>query len=330
MKKLSLSLVGILAFSTVSFGVTNAQLDISTLFSEGYPLTDDAYTQLLNNYDKTRWYIGTSVSCNVNNGVTITSPIVEDSTIAEASTYNLFISPYRVSQIKSWDPSIDTSKIIMKKVEIKNTNEDVKFELSAGDVDENTVYYGFITPIDSFDEVGTPTDEICFKISDNVCLQDSACDTIKTLKAPSEEVKEEKTPEIVEIHWSADCVWMDMANVTHTVNGDTITLKWTAVDWDTVEIAVWDPDQEVFKNLWSAKMKDEKFNYKMKRDWEQNFMLTNGCKDVYYKADAKKTEKEPEIKVTPATGPAENVLYIAIAAIVLYGVYVLFCGGIKV
>ena len=45
MKKLSLSLVGILAFSTVSFGVTNAQLDISTLFSEGYPLTDDAYTQ---------------------------------------------------------------------------------------------------------------------------------------------------------------------------------------------------------------------------------------------------------------------------------------------
>jgi PhoPQ-activated pathogenicity-related protein len=56
----------------------------------------------------------------------------------------------------------------------------------------------------------------------------------------------------------------------------------------------------------------------------QNFMLTNDCGEVKYKADEGIKEWEPEKIVTPATWPAENVLYIAIAAIVLYGAYVVF------
>ncbi len=55
------------------------------------------------------------------------------------------------------------------------------------------------------------------------------------------------------------------------------------------------------------------------------FRLTNDCGYTKYKAEEaiKPEEKTPEI-VTPATGPAENILYIAIAAIVLYGAYVVF------
>ena len=149
-----------------------------------------------------------------------------------------------------------------------------------------------------------------------MCLQDSACDTISTL-APA------WGDEIEEKHGTS-CVGMDLANVTHTVKWDTITLKWTAVDWDDVQIAILDPEDEVYKNLWTAKMSDKKFDYKMQRDWEQNFLLVNGCGEYKYKADAKRWEPEPEKIVTPATGPAENILYVAIAAIVLYGAYVLF------
>jgi len=66
-------------------------------------------------------------------------------------------------------------------------------------------------------------------------------------------------------------------------------------------------------------MSDEKFTYTIQWDGEQNFSLTNGCKEVRYKADAAVKKDEPKpIPATPATGPAENVLYIAIAAIVLY------------
>ena len=322
MKKPLLSLVAILAFSSIALGVVNAELEISTLFSEGYPLVDDAYTQLLNDYDGSWWYSGDIITCEVDKWITITTPTVEDSTIDVATTYDLFVSPYRISQIKDWDSSIDTSKIIMKKVEINNADENVKFELSADEFDSNTAYYGFISPVDWWDGVGTPTKEICFKMSNSMCLQDTACEALNTVVTPNnEEVKNW----VVEEHGAAsDCVWMDMANVTHVLNGDVLTLIWTAVDGDTVEIAIFDPTSEVYKSLWQARMSDEKFEYKMKWDGEQNFKLTNGCKDLYYKADAKRWEPESEIKVTPATGPAENVLYVAIAAIVLYGAYVVF------
>jgi hypothetical protein len=42
---------------------------------------------------------------------------------------------------------------------------------------------------------------------------------------------------------------MDMANVTHTVKNGVVTLKWTAVDGDTVQVAIFDPENEVYKSL---------------------------------------------------------------------------------
>jgi hypothetical protein len=56
---------------------------------------------------------------------------------------------------------------------------------------------------------------------------------------------------------------MNMANITHVVNGDTITLKWTAVDGDVVQIAVFDPEEAYWKSLGAVNMSDEKFSYKM-------------------------------------------------------------------
>lgn len=317
MKKSLLSLVGVVALSAVVWWFASAQLDVSDLFSEGLPLVDDAYTKLLNDYDDTRWYLDATVTCEVNNGVTITSPIIEDSTIEDATTYNLFLSPYRVDQLKAWDSSINTSKIVMKKVEIGSNSDNIKFEVSSSDVDPDVEYYGFISPIDVFDYVGTPSKEICFKMSNNVCLVDTACNTLSNI------VESQNTEEI-ENHGSAsDCVWMKMANVTHSVKGDVATLKWTAIEGDKVEIAIMDPETEVYKSLWTVKMSDEKFEYKMQWDWEQNFTLTNGCEWVNHKFEAKRWEAS-EISVTPATGPAENILYIAIAAIILYWAYTVF------
>ncbi len=320
MKKSLLSLAGLALASAVFFWSVNAQVEISDLFYDGAPIADNAHSRLLNEYDSSRWYINTSVDCNANNWVTITSPVVEDADIDRANIYNLFVSPYRLNQIKSSDSSVDASRIMMKKVEIGDGTENVRFDISPYDVDPNTIYYGFIAPVDMFDVVGTPSKEICFKIDSNLCLQDTSCDSIVAMTTA-----QEWWNELIEQHGAA-CVWMDLANVTHIINGDTITLKWTAVDGDVVEIGIWDPEAENYKSLWTAKMSDEKFDYKMQWDWEQNFQLTNGCKEVFYKADAKRWEKEktPEKIVTPATGPAENILYIAIAAIVLYGAYVIF------
>jgi len=315
MKKSLLSLAGIIALSSILCWAVSAQLEISDLFYDGTPQVDGAHSKLLNEYENTWWYAdSTAISCEVNNGITITSSIVEDSTMDKANVYNLFFSPYRVEQIKSSDPSVDVSKIMMKKVEIGDSDSDVKFEIPSSEISSNTVYYGFISPADMFDVVGTPSKEICFNLDSNKCLQAAACDGIG---AATETFGWE-----VADHPAA-CVWMDLANVTHVVNGNTLTLKWSSIEGDVVEIAIFDPESEVYKSLWTAKMSDEKFDYNMQWDGEQNFMLTNWCKEVYYKADAKRWEEEP-IKATPATGPAENILYVAIAAIVLYGAYVVF------
>jgi len=312
MKKSLLSLAGIAMLSAVFGWVANAQLDISELFSEWTPLVDDAYSKVLNEYDSKRWYSdASSVECAANNGVEIKSPVIEDSFMDNAKIYRLFVSPYRVDQLKLWDSSIDTSKVIMKEVTIDDGASEVKFNVSSADVDPNTIYYGFVLPIDMYDWVWTPSKETCFQLNSNICLQDSDCDTISLLAKTEDEE-----------HWAANCIGMDMANVSHTTSGDTVTLTWTAIDGDVVEIAIFDPEAELYRSLGAVSMSDEKFDYKMEWNGEQVFRLTNGCKELIYKADAAIWEN-PTI-VTPATWPAENVLYIAIAAIILYGAYVVF------
>lgn len=313
MKKSLLTLMGVIATSAIVYGIVNAQSEISELFNEWVPLVEDAYTKLLNDYDNSRWYSSSmSVSCDASNGIHISSPLVEDATMDEVNIYDLFLSPYRMDQLKSWDPAVDTSKIIVKKVEVGEGADSADFNISSDDVNPNTVYYGFISPVDLFDVIGTPSEEICFQLAGDVCSQGTACDTIKNNNGWWDEPQ----------HFSG-CVWMDYAEISSTVNGDILTITWTPVDGDTVEIAVFDPEEEVYKSLWAVAMSDQKFEYKMQRDGEQNFRFTNGCWEVKKKFDAKRWEEQP-IKATPATGPAENILYIAIAAIVLYGAYVVF------
>lgn len=319
------SLLSLAVVAVALNSIASAQLLISDVISDGQPIVDNAYTQLLNDYDSSRWYTDAStISCEVSDEwISIVSPIISDSFFDEATEYRLFLSPYRVSQLKSWDPSINLSNIITKDVKADANAENITFDISSADVDPDGVYYGFITPLDMYDVVWTPSRETCFQINGNLCMRDEACDAIELVVNP---VAQDETV-VDEEHWSADdehgasCVGMDLANVSHTVSNNAITLRWTAVDGDIVQIAIFDPNEEIYKSLGSAKMSDERFTYAMQRDWEQNFMLTNGCKEVYYKADAAK-KSEPTI-VTPATWPAENMLIIAIAAIVLYGAYTL-------
>lgn len=326
MKKTLLSLVGVVALSVMFVCTVKAQwlLLSKDVFADGKPVADDSYVQILNDYDNTRWYSDKDTINweTVNNSARITIPAVENYDYDIATEYYLFVSPYRLSQIKSWDPKVDISKIKANKVVITSNVDKVEFNLWSTDIDPDKAYYGFIVPIDQYDWIGSPSNEICFKVSSKTYNQGEECDAFALLVPENSGGK--KTEETG--HNSA-CVGMDMANISHVKNGDTITLKWTAVEGDVVEIAIFDPKEEIFKSLWAVSMNDEKFDYKIQWDGEQNFMITNGCKDVFYKADAKMETKEPEKKekiVPAATGPAENILYIAIAAIVVYGVYALF------
>ena len=321
MKKPLLWLVGLAALSAMFIGIANAELFVSDVFSNWLPRVDSAYTQVLNNYDNTWWYSendliwGDFRDWNLH----VTSPIIEDIGFDNATVYYLFVSPYRMEQIKSWDPSVDTSKIIMKQIEISPDAENVEFSLGTPELELEQPYYGFVSPVDMYDGFGIPSNEICFKLSTNTYNQWEGCYAFELVMDPSANPVEDVQVQPL----GAACVGMNMANISHVINGDTITLKWTAVDGEVVQIAIFDPNEEYWKSLGAVSMKDEQYVYKMQWDGEQNFMLTNGCGEVRYKADAARTTPTPDV-VSPATGPAENMLYIAIAAIILYGAYVLF------
>ena len=324
MKKPLLWLVGLAALSAMFIGIANAEVFVSDLFLDGAPKVDNAYTQVLSNYDTTWWYTENDLIWwdFIDWDLHVNSPVMEDIWFDNATIYYLFVSPYRIDLIKNGDSSVDVSNVVMKQVEIVSNAENVEFVLWVPELEADQTYYGFIAPVDMYDWFWAPSNEICFKLGTSTYNQWEWCDAFELVMNPSEPVDEPDN--VQQQNLGAACVWMNMANITHTVNWDTITLKWTAVDGDVVQIAVFDPEEAYWKSLGAVNMSDEKFSYKMQWNGEQNFMLTNGCGEVRYKADAAIKEPEKEKVVPPATGPAENVLYIAIAAIVLYGAYVLF------
>ncbi len=341
MKKSLLSLVAFVFGISAFAGIAN-WLSISDIFSNGEPSVNTAYTQLLNDYSPEWWYLdGVSLTCEVseNGGITITSPRIGDSIDETAPAYRLFLSPYRISQIKDGEPSVDNWNIKMIEQKVDSNISEVSFKLSSTDVSESQAYYGFITPLDMYDVVWTPSKEICFQINKNVCMLDTECDTFDLVVNPvsdehgsapeanPEANPEETNPEVApeDTHGSADCISMEYANVRHTSDGKNITLTWTAVaGGGDVDIAIFNPDDEVFEKIATVKMSDEKYVYPMRWNGVQNFILTNECWQAKYKADEGIKEWEPEKIVTPATGPAENIMYIAIAAIILYGAYAIF------
>ena len=109
------------------------------------------------------------------------------------------------------------------------------------------------------------------------------------------------------------CEWMDSAKVSHTVDNDTITLKWNTIEWDNVEILIYDPQKEVYKTLWTVGMSNRTFTYKVKRTGEQNFLLNNWCNEYNYKINIKTIEEQEDtsdfwtISITNPNNPSEKI-----------------------
>ena len=337
MKKSLLSLAS-LALSLFLLGsIANAQEEDLFVIEDAFPnnvAVSDSYIKLLNEYDHSWWYGSTTrYSWDIENStLKFETPKISDYDLYDSTTYRMYFSPYRVEQLK-WDEWLDLSSIYSYEAKWEDWAEKVEFEIPLQNYNLNPseIYYGFIVPLNDYNVVGTPTPEICFQFDREVVTWWSDCDTLETLinpvpVEPDPVIEPDPIVENVDEdgHGAAsDCIWMDLAHLSHTINNGVITVRWTAVEGDIVQIAVFDPNEEVYKSIWAVRMSDEEFSYQMTWDWEYNFKITNGCKDVYYKVDAAMpTPDEPKI-VPPATGPAENVLYIAIAAIVLYGAYTL-------
>lgn len=335
MKKSFLSLAGLAMIASLFVGVAGA-LNFDEVFLWEPTVTD--YQRILQEYDSTWWYTDNDFLSTSMDGLELTleSAVIEDWSLSPIPNYQLFVSPYRVSRLRDGDASVDPAQISTFRFEYKWA-ENASFSFSPdGWFNPSQIYYGFISPLDEYDDFGTPSTEFCFILNEWQVQFSEGCDALELLIAPveNEPAVAENIPDDVVLdeldweHWAAGCVGMELANITHTVDeNNVITLRWTSVgDPNTnVEIAIFNPNEEAYQKLADVKMSAEKYAYKMQWNGEHNFVLTNGCgKEVGYKVDsAIKTPVQPEI-VPPATWPAENIFMILIAAIVLYGAYTIF------
>ena len=101
----------------------------------------------------------------------------------------------------------------------------------------------------------------------------------------SSQIVEEENP-------TKECEWMDKAKVSHSIDNDTVTLKWNAIEWNNVQISIYNPNKRKYIDLWTVKMSAKKFSYKVSWEWEQNFKLSNGCNDYNYKVDIELTTEQ--------------------------------------
>jgi hypothetical protein len=268
------------------------------------------------------------------------SPIIKYYNGDSIYIYRITYSPYPIEDlVGTADPAI-LDQIQSKEVTLRNGDDRVTLDLGTADgLDATTNYYAMINPIDIYDDIGTSSDQICFNLSqekydigDN-CMFFGAEPTPATGDTASVlDGEVDGTPVPTEEH-SASSTTPDLAlaNITHTVTGNVITLKWTAIDGiDSMDILVFDPSDEAWHRVDEVKMSDERYDYTMKRDGEHifNFKPLNGGKEIRYELNAMRGEEKeptPPKPIPPVVvGPAENVAALILLSLGAYVGYRLY------
>ncbi len=298
MKKLiSFVLWATLAFTMVGFSFSDSVLDYlddiggDILF--GYASSDEISVDAINN-----------------NSVTIKSPVLKDEFDDVIGDYTLMYGEYPLMDVLDDPTLLDYSR--EKTFENLDLVWDSTFTMdleSSDDVDQDTIYYVVIVPKDDAWSMWEISNEICFRLVDEVYGEGDDC----------------KNTEIATAHGA----WADMslANISHNLNGDVVTLRWLSIAGsDEIEIFLRDEDAGTFHRLSSVNMSDESYSFSLSEAWEQivKFIPDNGWSDINYTFNAMWASNidTPTATVTPVVvWPKENIIAILIGTLLIYIVY---------
>ena len=132
----------------------------------------------------------------------------------------------------------------------------------------------------------------------------------------------------IEFEDNSHAAWADMslANISHTMNGKTVTLRWVSIGGsDSIDIFLRDEDAGTFHKLSTVSMWDQSYSFTVDRNGEYivKFIPDNGWSDINYTFNADGIDSETtSTTVTPVVvWPKENIIAILIATILIYVVY---------
>jgi hypothetical protein len=308
MKKLALSL-GAIVLSIGSITVAQTMLSITDLFNAASFGYTDQDSLIVTAIDTT--------------SLTIESPVIKDYDGHGVVDYMITYSPYMVEDLIVTTDNTLLDTVREKKIRVSEDTAPVVLTLGVQDgIQAETTYYALVSPIEMYDELGTPSEQFCFNLSQERYDIGNACFNFDESEEHS--VSSETD---TDTHSAASTrTDMPLANVTHSVSGNVITLKWTAVDGGgDIDILVFDPTLEKYSRVTTVNMSAEKYNYTMKWDNEHifRFVPLDGGKEIVYNVNAMRVAQPdtPVIGKVPATGPVENLLFVCLLSILVYGGY---------
>lgn len=293
-------LLSIFALWLLLFGITSAA-------------TGDLRDRMDNLNDEIPFGYAASQKISVNeisaNNIVIKSPVIQDELWNQIKKYTVMFSQYPLSQILEDTALLDQSR--EKTFDFTTVGTEITMELTAtaDSISPSSVYYISVIPKDANGILWEISNELRFKLAT--------------------ETYGDWTPEDSVVHAAAGAN-MSLANVTHTITQNTVTLRWTAIDGsDKVDIFLWNPTSGIFERLSSVNMSDESYAFTLTRNGEYiiNFMPNNNGTEYRYSFVANGITASttptttPIIGKIPATGPKENVMIALAIAFVLYLVY---------
>ncbi len=241
--------------------------------------------------------------------LTIETPVIQDEFGDDINTYVAMYSEYPLSMLIE-DSYLLQNDVLETQFDNINTSlSTVPLQLIDGDIDPSKIYYLFLAPKNELGDVGNISNELCFVLDAEIKWDWDDC--ILMYDNYDE---------------SHNAGWADMslANITHNINKDEITLEWIAVDGsDNVDIYLWKEWADEWELLDTVDMLDEEFSFESENYGSHTVMFRpdNGWLEKTYTLNvlAPTEDKEPDpIPLVPETGPAENIMFIIILSVIVF------------
>jgi len=241
-----------------------------------------------------------------NNIVTLESPLLKDGSGTTITSYTVMYSQYPLTDILEKTDLLNQTKESNFEVTGNQNPFTMDVTVAVAPTDANKKYYFFVIPKDTNKNLWQISNEVWANFADQTKW--AAWDSVWTHNAST-------TSEVD----------LSLAHISHTLNGNTITLTWSAIEGSkTLDIDVMKPGESLFNKITNVNMNAEKYVYTADKNGEYVFRFTAiDCgKQINYTVtmEGAKTVVTPTAKITkvPKTGPTENAIVILLIAIGLY------------
>ncbi len=256
-----------------------------------------------------------SVDSITSTSITIKSPVLKDEFNDTIRHYTLMYGPNTLSQIVA-DPTLisNTKEKVFSNLNLAGQTNFTMNLTTTDTLNPNTIYYVMSIPKDSVWTLWEVSNELCFRLSDQLHWEWDDC-----------------------VNWvNLHSAWADMslANISHTLNWNNVTLRWISLNGsNSIDIFLWNESLWNFSKLATVNMSAESYSFALTRNGEHivKFIPNNEWKEINYTfnavwitdaVDPTSTSTATSTTVTPVVvWPKENVIAILVWTIILYLAY---------